>query len=371
MRTSRQSVYRDRFVCAINHQPVDRPPMDLAATDMTEVMGGVERLADVLGVARDREAVLRALDIDFRSVGGVLIPSGPLACRLSDTEYVDGWGIGYRLTGGEYQIVHHPLAEADCDDLDAYPWPDPDAIPEETYTALGYQAKYLHDRTPYVVCARHPVFGILELGCWMCGYDGFLERMAADSEFVERFFDHVERWQIAVESRYFAAVGPYVHMTTSGDDFGTQNAPLISPAMFASMVAPRLRCRIERIRTYTDAVFFHHTCGAVKPLIPALISCGVQVLNPIQPTAADMDPVSIKRQYGDQLVLHGAVDTQHLLRVEPPDVVASEVRRLVSALGERGGYILAPAHVIHTDIPDACAVAMYTAITGAEPVGSS
>ncbi len=370
MRTSHPSVYRERFARTMNHQSVDRPPMDLAATDMTEVMGGVERLADVLGVSRDREAVLSALDIDFRCVGGVLMPASPLGCRVSDTEYVDGWGVGYRLTGGEYQIVSHPLADARCADLDAYPWPDPDAIPEDTYTALGYQARHLYERSPYVVCARHPVFGILELGCWMCGYDNFLERMADDPEFVERFFDHVERWQASVEARYFAAVGACIHITTSGDDFGTQNAPLISPAMFESMIAPRLARRIRRIRTYTDAVFFHHTCGAVQPLIPALLACGVQVLNPIQPTAEGMSPEVIKRMYGERLVLHGAVDTQHLLRSQPPETVAAEVKRLTAVLSEQGGYILAPAHVIHTDVPDACAVAMYQAVSGEGPVAA-
>jgi uroporphyrinogen decarboxylase len=333
--------------------------MDLGATDMTEIEGRPRRLAALLGVADDDEAVFRALDIDVRGVGGVLSPESRLAGRISETEYTDCWGIGYRWTSHDWEIVTRPLEGAAISDLERYPWPDPDRIDPDVFAQIGAEARHLREETPCVVCARHPVLGVMELGCWMCGYDDFLSRMAVEPEFVHRFFEIILGYQKAVCSRYYAAVGPWAHLTTSGDDFGTQTGPFVSPRMFGEMVAPYMAERIVWTRRYTDAAFFHHTCGAVRPLIAQLIALGVQVLNPIQPRAAGMDPVELKAEFGSRLTFHGGVDTQQLLPNGSPDEVRAEVRRLIGILGADGGYILAPAHCLLFDVPDANIVAMY------------
>jgi uroporphyrinogen decarboxylase len=364
--------YRERFARTLNHAEVDRPPMDLGATDMTGIYGGPRRLAPLLGLgplpeAEADEAVLQALDIDIRDVGGVLEPTYPPARRPSATEFVNVWGIRHAWQGDHYEQVGHPLAGATTEDLDRYPWPDPERIPADQIAAIRERARYLHAETPCVVCARHPVFGVFELGCWLCGFDDFLYRVAAEPDFVRRFFDIVLRYQLRVIDLYYGAIGGYIDYTTSGDDFGTQRAPMLSPAMFRALVLPYLAARIRATRRHTAAAFFHHSCGAIRPLIPDLIAAGVQILNPIQPRAAGMEPAALKRDFGGLLVFYGGVDTQELLPRGTPEEVFEATRSLIGTLGQSGGYILSAAHTCEADVPPENIVAMYKAGLAARP----
>jgi uroporphyrinogen decarboxylase len=340
--------------------------MDLDCTDMTGIDGGPVRLAPLLGLDLDRrspeqarEAVLCALDIDIRDVGGILEPGGSLARKISETEMIDAWGITYRSNGHHFEAVGRPLAGAGIDELERYPWPDPEKLDPSEIRRCADRARHYYKDTPYVVCARHPYYGVLELGCWMCGFDDFLYRLAGEPEFVHRFFDIILGYQRRVDEIYYAAVGPSVHFTTSGDDFGSQTGPLLSPAMFRSMVLPYLRERIQHIHQFTDAAFFHHSCGAIRPLIPDLISAGVEILNPIQPRAAGMEPSGLKTDFGDALTFYGGIDTQEILPKGTPEEVAAETRRLIRVLGRAGGYVLSAAHHLQGDVPPANVIAMY------------
>lgn len=307
------------------------------------------------------EAVLRALDIDIRGVGGILSPDGGLQRRISDTEFVDVWGIRYAWTGKHFDATERPLAGATLDTLERYPWPDAGNIPPATIQQMADRARWLREETPWVVCGRHPVFGVMELGCWMCGFDDFLYRMAAEPEFVARFFEIVMDYQLRVVDLYYGALGPYLHFTTSGDDFGSQAGPFVSPAMFRRLVAPAMERRIARTRMHTDAAFFHHTCGSVFRLVPDLIRVGVDILNPIQPGAAEMEPERLKATYGDDLTFYGGIDTQHLLPRGTAEDVADAVRAVRETLGAGGGWVLSAGHTILPEVPAANVVAMFRA----------
>ena len=358
------SLYRERFDLTLKHRRPDRPPMDLGATDMTEIEGGPRRLAHALGLSGGDgagldERVLRELDIDIRGVGGILKPASLLERRVSDTEFVDVWGIGYRFTGHHHEAVGRPLAGVTIDDLGRYPWPDPDSISAAAYTAVGALARQLYEHSPYVVCARHPCFGVMELACWMCGFEDLLYRMAAEPEFVMRLFEILFDYQKRVMERYYEAVGSFIHFTTSGDDFGTQTGPFVSPAMFRQYVAPFLAERVRIVRRHSTAAFFHHSCGAIHELIPDLIAAGVDILNPIQPRARNMEPERLKRDFGDRLTFYGGVDTQLLLPNGTPDEVAARTQALIATLGASGGYVLSAAHVIQSDVPVGNVLALY------------
>jgi uroporphyrinogen decarboxylase len=367
--------YRERFRLTLEHEDVDRPPMDLGATDMTGIDGGPRRLAPLLGIdpgprALDSEIdeeVLTSLDIDIRDVGGILEPVRSAARRLSATERVDAWGISYRFNGHHDEAVGRPLAGASIDDLQRYPWPDPDGIDRGAIRRMAERARWLREETPYVVCGRHPYFGVLELGCWMCGFDDFLCRLAAEPEFVHRFFQIVLDWQKRVDEIYYAAVGPWLHFTTSGDDFGAQAGPLLSPSMFHDLVLPYLRERIRHVGEFTDAVFFHHSCGSIRSLIPHLVDAGVRILNPLQPRAAGMEPEGLKADFGDSLVFYGGVDTQELLPRGTPEEVRSRTRYLIRTLGRKGGYVLSAAHHLQSDVPLENVIAMYRACAPGSP----
>lgn len=349
----------ERFDAAMRHSQPDRIPLDFCATGLTGIRPGVQqRLKDLLGftgpgpLANNEvdERLLEWAGTDFRSVGTIANLPSSLERRISATCFVDCWGVQRELIDGEWQITASPLRGATLEDLRAFPWPEPRIAPADLDRWLA-EAKKLHADGRYVVIAEHPVFGILELGCWMCGYDDFLLRLAADPDFVRAFFDRVLALQLEIIEPYYRALGPYITLTTSGDDFGMQTGPLLSPARFEQLVMPYFKERIARTKDWADCYYWHHTCGSVDRLLDRLIACGVDILDPIQTSAAGMQPASLKARFGDRIVFWGAVDVQQFLRESTPAVVRAGVRELVDVLGTDGGYVMAPAHQIPDDVP--------------------
>jgi len=352
---------RERFGLAMRHLPADRVPIDIGGTTLTGMRPGVaRRLADVLGFTgvpqlmngRIDEQILAWAGTDFRSVGAIVDLPSPLTRRPAEPPgpAVDCWGVRREQVDGEYQITGHPLKGATVEDLARFPWPEP-RVDEALLAAWLTDAQRLAAEGRYVVVAEHPVFGILELGCWMCGYDDFLMRLAADGDFVLAFFDRVYAIQLAVIEQYYAVLGPYIDLTTSGDDFGMQRGPLLSPRAFRRFIAPYFTARIARTKALAGCYFWHHSCGSVTDLLDDIIACGVDILNPVQTSAAGMEPAGLKAQFGERIVFWGGVDVQQFLPHATPDEVAREVVRLAAILGAGGGYVMAPAHEIQEDVP--------------------
>ena len=363
--------YRERFEATMNHRPVDRVPFDLAGTSLTgmEHCESIDKLRQLLGFTDNYngwytkfdDRILKHLDIDVRRVGDILEPESPLAFKTSDTEFTDCWGITRLFTGLYWDIKNPPLKGAGINELDKYPWPKAENIDLKKIEKYREQAKKLYNETDYVVCAEHPIFGVLEMGCWMCGFDDFLLKMALEPEFVIKFFDIILEYQKRVIEIYYGAVGEYIHFTTSGDDFGTQTGPFISPAMFEELVKPYYKERIRYTRKFTKAYYFHHTCGSVYSLIPHMIDAGVDILNPIQPGARNMEPEKLKKAYGDSIAFWGGIDTQHVLPHGTAEEVKTEVFKVLDAMSENGGYVLAPAHNIQPDVPAQNIIALFEA----------
>ena len=361
-----------RFQACMQHQTPDRPPLDLGATTLTGMRPGCQkRLADLLGFRGSAQPsnsgvdarILEWAGTDFRGVGAIINLPSPLTRQVSETRTIDCWGIQREMIYGEWQITRAPLQGATRLDLEQFPWPQAQ-VDEALLRKWEQEARRLQHEGRYVVIAEHPVYGILELGCWMCGYDDFMMKMAADPDFVRDFFERVLAIQLAVIDAYYGALGPYLHLTTSGDDFGTQRGAFLSPRMFGELIAPYFTERIARTKQLTPGYYWHHTCGAVARLLPQLIDCGVDILNPVQTSAAGMDPAQLKSACGDRLVFWGAVDVQQLLPRATPDEVRQEVKRLIEVLGKDGGYVVAPAHEVQEDVPPENIMSWIEAVTG-------
>jgi len=365
------SIYRERFRLTLDHKAVDRCPIDLGGTPQStvETFSAVENLVEHLGLNGpmpddydkfDRR-VLEHWDIDFRRVG-CLVPFVTQRCRrVSSTECVDEYGITRRHSGMYWEIVDVPLAGASIDDIAAYELPSLDQMSPGVLEDCRGRAERLYRESGYVVVGEHPVFGVLELACWLCGYDHIMLMMAAEPEFIHLLFGKILDFQKRVIRAYYESVGPYIHLTSSGDDFGTQKGLFLSPAMFREFVKPYMRERIDYTSKLTDAVYMHHTCGAVFDIIPDLIEIGVRILNPIQPGAVGMEPVRLKEAFGDRIVFHGGLDTQEVLPSGDPKHITQAVDDLLEAMHPwvDGGYIFAPAHNLQSDVLPKSVATMY------------
>jgi uroporphyrinogen decarboxylase len=359
---------RTRFERIMQHLEADRVPLDLAGTSLTsadpQVISALQKALelDVQPTGSYRafdERILQRLEIDFRRVGS-LIASGDADISSRPGYQSDMWGIVRKWTGQYWDIVESPLRGTTIDDLESFPWPDPARVIAATpLEAYQQEAERLWSKTDYVVVAEHPVYGVLELACWMCGFDDFLARLAGDRSYVFRLFDKLLDLQKAFIEPYYKALGPFIHLTTSGDDFGTQAGPFMSPRTFRETVKPYLAERIAFTRQYTGGYFWHHTCGSVFALLPDLLEAGVDILNPVQPGAKDMEPERLKAAYGDRLCFHGGFDTQGVLPYGDAETIEAEVKRVMDAMKPNGGYIFSAAHNIQNDVSAANVLTMY------------
>jgi hypothetical protein len=149
----------------------------------------------------------------------------------------------------------------------------------------------------------------------------------------------------------------------TGTDFGTQRGPFISNAAFRELYQPYLRRLNDLIHAETNWKTFMHSCGSVYQLIPDFIEAGFDILNPVQCSAADMDPVRLKQQFGSELVFWGGgVDTQQTIAFGSPRQVYDEVRQRIEIFHGGGGFVFNTIHNVQGNTPTENILAMFDAI---------
>ena len=132
---------------------------------------------------------------------------------------------------------------------------------------------------------------------------------------------------------------------------------------YRDLVKPLHHELFEFLHARTSAKVFFHTCGAVRDLIPDLVEIGVDILNPVQVSAANMDSGELKREFGRDLTFWGGgVDTQGVLGSGTPAEVRTEVLRRVSDLGAGGGFVFAAVHNTQPNVPAANILVMRAAL---------
>jgi uroporphyrinogen decarboxylase len=367
---------RKRVIAAIAHQEPDRVPIDINPLldfylNLNRFLGLNIREDPRPNLAMEvipHPKVLEALNVDCISVK--LAPGRrPKPPQRTDGLVQDEWGVCFRRVeqsgGGSYmEVVHSPLANGRIDDLKSYPWPDP-AVPgrlEETAAA----AKSLYEGTDLALVGR---FGgpIIETAVYLMGWENWLVAASSDPEFAGALLDRITEIMIEIDRIGLEAAAPYLQiLKVSGEDLGMQTGPIYSPRMFRSLLLPRLMRRWEAARGYLDRVnpgcqIMLHSCGSVRHFIPDLIEAGIQILDPVQPKAAMMDALELKKEFGDRLTFHGGIDIQQVLPFGSKQQVADEVCRCIQAFGPGGGYILSPSHNIQADTPPENILAMCEA----------
>ncbi len=364
---------RENFIKTINHEQPDDVILDFGGNPLSSMEGDSQSmLLEFLGYSVKEEPKLKFgkskvidkrirkyLDIDTIAVGTILTPTDSLYEEISDDVYIDEWGIKRTFDGKYWDNIHAPLKGTTIDDLKSYKWPNPNSIDDKLLESLEKQAKDYYENSEYIVCGEHPIYGIFEIGCWMLGFDDYLVKLIVEPDYIKYFNEKIFDYQMAVTKKYYEAIGQYIHYTTSGDDFATQKSLFMSVDMFDDFIKPYLKERVNETKKYTDAYFLHHSCGCVHDLIPSLIDCGVDILNPIQPTNDVMDPAHLKMEFGDDIVFHGGLDTQAVLPFGNSETIKLAVSKLLADMNKQGGYIFAAAHNIQDDVPPENVVTMF------------
>jgi uroporphyrinogen decarboxylase len=375
--TQKKLTSRERVLRTLNHQEPDRVPFNLSLT-----VDIYHRLREHLGLPPDADKpvgvwtevspaldLLDAMQVDLYYTG-LRPPSGWKPPKTQDGLLYDEWGIGRARVEREdgsyyYEMVKHPLANASLEQIQEYPWPDP----YDPGRVAGLREKVLDIRrgTDKAIMAKFSN-SIWEQSWWLYGMQAWMIDLIANPEIAAAIMDKVCSVAVGTMEAGMEAIGDLVDIVRlSGEDLGTQTAPMISPRLFNALVRPRFErlwsCAKKKLMEKNPAgKLMVHSCGNVRPFIPAWIEMGLDILDPIQPRARGMEPDGLKRDFGKQLVFHGGVDLQHTLPFGSVDDVCSEVRRYMRALAPGGGYIVAPAHNVQSDVPPANLVAIRDAI---------
>jgi uroporphyrinogen decarboxylase len=255
-------------------------------------------------------------------------------------------------------LAGHPLAEANIEDLDGYLWPDP---LDPGYTAgLAGAATTLYEGTDYAIIGHSKFKSLWELAWKLRGLEQMLIDLVQDPDFVEALISKLLEINMAATGRFLDIVGPYIHIIRTGDDIATQRGPLMAPETYRSLIKPKYKQFFDFIKSKTDAKLFYHTCGNVVELLDDLIEIGVDIINPVQ-VSAMRDTAGLKARFGDRVVFMGAVDTQQVMPYGSVEDVEAEVKRRISDLGPRGGYVVAAVHNIQPDVPPENILAMAEA----------
>jgi uroporphyrinogen decarboxylase len=345
----------ERVEMALAHREPDRVPFDFWA--VPEVWAELRAAL----AAQDDEDILRLLGVDCRLVTPHYV--GSKARELPDGTFVDAWGTHRRRVRNPFstydEYASHPLAGAETVlDVQDWDWPDPD---DWDVSGVYEQCRRLNAHRRYHL--RYEVGGIFEWSWGLRGFERFLLDLVEEPEVACAIMDRFTDLYIANTLRMIEAARGLLDMVYTYDDVGMQSGLLISPRMWRRYILPRHQRLNAAIRAAAYPVkLMYHSCGAIYPLIGALIDkMGIDVLNPLQPRAAGMDAARIKAEFGQWVSFHGAIDIQHTLPQGTPDEVQAEVQERCRILGRGGGYLCASAHYLQADTPLENIVAMYTA----------
>ena len=187
---------------------------------------------------------------------------------------------------------------------------------------------------------------------------------AARFEYVYELFER--QCEIAIENleKIHAVVGERVTAVfITGTDFGTQNGPFISPASYRRLYQPFHRRVNDWVHQHTTWKTFCHSCGSIVALLPDMVEAGFDILNPVQCSAAGMDPRTLKDTFGDRISFWGGgVDTQKTLPFGTPEEVRKEVRQRIEIFGRGGGFVFNTVHNVQANTPAENLVALYEAV---------
>lgn len=183
-------------------------------------------------------------------------------------------------------------------------------------------------------------------------------------DYVYQVFDRQCEIALANLERIYQAVGDRVTAVfLTGTDFGAQQGPFISPQTYRELYQPFHKRLNDWVHEHTPWKTFIHSCGSVIRLIEDFIEAGFDILNPVQCSAADMDPAELKRRFGDRITFWGGgVDTQRTLPFGTADEVRSEVRQRIRIFGPGGGFVFNTIHNVQARVPVDNVLALYETV---------
>lgn len=368
--------HRERVLTTLKRQAPDRVPVDLGGTLASTInIHAYRHLMAHLGFGGDPpvaylsrrsnsvlpdERLLAHLDVDCRAV--ILDnPDVNPERVLPDGSLYDEWGITWKHVGEGQHFINAdgPFYNQEPDPalVDKFAWPDP--LDPGRFRTLRKQAEIHRANTDAALILVLGVGAVHQIQ-FMRGYAASLEDLIVAPDFVQAFMDRYVDFWIRMTEGALREVGDLVDVAMFGDDLGTQQGPVLSPALYRRLIKPYHLRMVQTVKRFNKPLLLH-SCGSVAAFIPDLIGAGVDALHPIQVSAKDMDSARLKREYGRDITFWGGIDTQRVLPTGTPAEVREEVRRRIADLAPGGGYVLGAVHNVQAEVPAENVLAMFQA----------
>lgn len=378
---------RERVATTLRHEEPDRVPYDLAGTTVTGICKGA-----FLNAMRERglsteydpaecdpvsqivtpvEQTLVALKTDTRRIGARrVLEYEKIRRQEADGTWVftDHWDCEWRMSEHElyYSQASFPMKSYDSTTEGLKYWRVPAwdaakiAVMERDIAPLAEQ---LGD---YCGIADRNCAGLTEMSTRIRGHENWYMDTLVDPDGIDALARQIADHKKDYWRSLFGWISEHgfadkILVASECDDLGTQGSTLIDPGQLRQIIIPRFAELFAFIKSEMSGIrTFMHSCGAIRPIIPDLIEAGLDILNPVQFTAADMELKGLKRDFGKDLVFWGGgIDTQSTLCKGTPQEVSDEVKRILDIMAPGGGFVFAPVHNIQDDVSAANFWAMW------------
>jgi uroporphyrinogen decarboxylase len=335
-------------MAAFDHQPVDKVPRWCGASP--EFWEKAKR-----ELSLDDEGLRVRLGDDFRRVFATY--RGPELDLEEGATWESPFGI--QRTGIGYgQPLSHPLADATTTEMvEEFSWPDPawmdpSSIRADAAQWGGEYAILGGDWSPF----WHDVIDLV-------GHENLYYMMYDYPEVARLIFERVTDYYVGTSRAIFDEAANVIDIFFIGNDLGSQTGPLLGVDLYREFVHPSIVRLIDLGHSYGLKVMMH-CCGGYRPLIPDLVEAGMDGLHALQPDAHGMDPAGLKRDFGADILLNGAIDSHHILITgESPEWVSAQVREILDIMAPGSGYVAGASHdTILEETPVENVLAMFDTI---------
>lgn len=261
--------------------------------------------------------------------------------------------------GFYYDQIAHPLEDCmDEEDLEAY---IPYRMPQDEVDYITEEVNHLYTRTDKAI-----VFGfggsVFEQAQRDFNFETFYCNMMTEKELMHAYFRKTTDVYLYNLRQLLPRIGEQIQVIQFFDDLGTQNSLQISRELYREMIWPYQKEMYDYVhRTCPHVKILLHSCGAIFDVIPDLIEAGVDMLNPVQISAAGMDPRRLKDTYGKQIIFWGGgADIQNFVqKTDDLEQIKRHVKELVDIFGKDGGYVFSQVHNFQHDINIDKVLAIY------------
>lgn len=369
---------KERLNTALNHNEADRVPYDLAGTTVTGInKKAFVRAMESRGLSTEYEtkevdpiqqivtpveATLKKLRSDTRRIGARRIPDYEQIVVNNNgvLELTDIWGCLWKMNSlsdyyfnqYSFPLESYPSIE---EGLKNYKIP---SVSRHKGIIIKDLEEQLKNIDGFGVIADRNCAGLTETSLRVRGYQNWYIDTMTDTVGVEKLFDiileyKISYWDLVTDWLIKNKLEGQVDVISECDDLGTQTSTLLEPDYLRKTVIPRFGTLWKHIRSKLPHVkVFMHTCGSVRELLPDLIEAGLDIYNPVQFTAANMELKGLKRDFGKDLVFWGGgINTQSTLKNGSVPEVKDEVKRIIDIMAPGGGFIYTPVHNVQEDIP--------------------